>query len=58
MHLNTVEPCVGGEDLQELDPVAVIAENVPLFIPAGGYVIPGTWAFYTKRSVYTVIIAG
>jgi hypothetical protein len=58
MHLNTVEFCVGGEDLQEFDPVAVIAENSPLFIPAAGYVIPGTWVFYAKRSVYTVIIAG
>jgi hypothetical protein len=58
MHLNTVEPYVNGEDLQELDPVAVIAENVPPFVAAAGYVIPGTWVFYTKRSVYTVIIAG
>ena len=57
-HFNTVEFCVGGEDLQELDPVAVITKNVPLFIPAAGYVIPGTRVFYTKRSGYTVRIAG
>jgi hypothetical protein len=48
MHFNTVESYVGGEDFQEFDPVAIITENVPLFIPAAGYVIPGTWVFYTR----------
>ena len=35
----------------------VITENVSLFIPATGYVIPSTRVFYANRSYHVVIIA-